>query len=92
MGMTVEASIPSRALAELATGPVDDDARKDEDHAGDTEEVHKVLWAGPVMACVRTAEDMNDDVGDAGKHHHHEPEHADQRDPTKFPHHLSLYR
>jgi len=91
MGMTVEASIPSRALAELATGAVDDDARQDEDHAGDTEEVREVLRAELVMACVRTAEHMNDDVEDAGKHHHHEPEHADQRDPTKFLD-LSLYR
>jgi hypothetical protein len=90
MGMTVETSIASRALAELATGAVNDDARQDKDHAGDTRQVRQVLWAELAMAFVRTGKKVNDDVEDAGEHHHSEPELADRRDATKFVH--DLYR
>jgi hypothetical protein len=87
MGMTVEASSASRSLAELATGAVDDDARQDENHAGDAEEVGEVLRAEAVMAGVRAGQQVHGDVEGTGPDHHHQPEPADARDPTQLLHH-----
>jgi hypothetical protein len=52
MGMTVEASISSRSLAELAAGAVDDDARQDENHAGEAENVGEVRQAASLVSRV----------------------------------------
>jgi hypothetical protein len=93
MGMTVEASSASRSLAELATGAVDDDTRQDEDHAGDPEDVGEMLRAEPVMAGVRAGHQVHGDIEGTCPDHHHEPELAEARDPTKLPSRpTALYR
>jgi hypothetical protein len=93
MGMTVEASSASRSLAELATGAVEDDARQDEDHAGDAEDVGEMLSAHAVMARVRAGQQVHGDVESTCPDHHHEPELAEARDPTKvLSHRNPLYR
>jgi hypothetical protein len=80
MGMTVEASIASRSLAELATGAADDDARQNEDHAGDTEQVGEMLRAECRMVVrVAIGHEVDRDIECAGDEHHGEANQADRR-------------
>ena len=71
-----------RALAVLAAGAVADDARKDEDHAGDTDHVRHVLRAESGVDVLARRTEMQDHVEcTAGCHHGKADEHQ-QREST----------
>jgi hypothetical protein len=85
MGMTVEASIASRSLAELATGAASDDARQDENHAADTQQMGEVLRAECRMAVrLNVGHEVDGGIGDPRNHHHGEAELAGQGNPPKL--------
>jgi len=90
--MTVGASSTNRSLAELATGAVDDDARQDENHAGDAEDVSQMLRADAVMAGVPAREEVSHDVEATGPDHRHQPEPAHAWHATQVAPHSPLYR
>jgi hypothetical protein len=69
MGIVVETSRGIRRAAELATGAVHDDARQDENHADDPEQVGDVLRAEPVVVGIGAGRRVNDHVHRAGRHH-----------------------
>src|SRR5574338_448344 len=91
MGMAVETStclVLERRNATLATGPVRDEPRQDEDHAGDTDEVGQVLdpeVVDVVVGRVSEAEPVHDDVERASDGHHREAEQHEDREPTNEP-------
>ena len=80
------------ALAELATGAADDDARQDEQHAGDTEQVSHVLQAElRVVVHGDVGHEMHADIEGTGSHHQAQAQLARQRNPTELAH-PALYR
>jgi hypothetical protein len=81
-------------VAELATGAVDDDARQDENHANDAEQVGGVLQAEPVVAGVIGGHQVNGNVADRSHHHQQQPGSAHCRQVTGFVQHslCALYR
>jgi hypothetical protein len=80
MGIGVETSRLGRRVAELATGAVDDDARQYQDHAGDTEEVGRVLRAELVVRGMGSGHQMHDHVKHAGREDQQEPDTARRRE------------
>jgi hypothetical protein len=79
MGIGVETSTLGRRAAELATGAIRDDARQDENHADDAQQVGSVLRADPVMTGVRAGGQVNDHVEDARGDHQEQPDAAHRR-------------
>jgi hypothetical protein len=72
----------------MATGSVRNEARKDEDHAGDTDQVRQVLHpevVDVVVGGVRQAQPVDDDVEDATHGHHGEAEQHQDGKPTDEP-------
>jgi hypothetical protein len=72
--------------AELATGAVDDDARQDEDHADDAEQVRQMLRAEVLvpMCGVGIGRQVDGDVEGQGPDHHDQSEAAEIRDDPSF--------
>jgi hypothetical protein len=94
--MAVGASLTDRRTpaAELAAGAVDDDARQDERHAGDTNHVRGVLGreAG-VRVVIRRAE-MDHDVRHATRRHQRQAEQhreGETSDPLYRKHGLEIH-
>jgi hypothetical protein len=94
MGIGVETSRLGRQTAELAASAVDDDARQDEDHAGDAEKVRSVLEAEAVVPAVLAGGQVHDCVECSGRQHQQQPDAADGRQVMGIPDQLShrLYR
>src|SRR5574338_17683 len=100
MGMAVETSTCLglwRRNAALVTGPAHDEARQDEDHAGDTDQMGQVLDSevvGVVVRRMREPEPVDDDVESAASGHHGEAEqHQDgesAREPERLYHQHTL--
>jgi hypothetical protein len=78
MGIGVETSRLGRRAAELATGAMCDDARQDEDHADDAQEMGGVLGAESVMPGVLAGRKVHDHVENTRDYHQLQP-HATQR-------------
>ena len=75
----------SRALAELATGAVDDDARQDEHHAGDTQQMGEMLQAKrSVVMRVDVGHDVDGHIKDSRDDHHGESKLAGQGKAPKL--------
>jgi hypothetical protein len=78
MGMAVRTSMVGRARAAMAADAVDDDARQDEGHACDADEVRDVLRREPPVNVVLDRAEVDHDVehapdghrGEADEHHH----------------------
>ena len=83
----------SRALAELATGAADDDARQDENHAGDTQQMGEMLRAQHRMGGMRVApaHEVDGDVADPRSNHQGEAELAGKGEAPKL-FETALYR
>ena len=70
--------------AELTAGAVDDDARQDEDHADDAEQVRQVLRAEVLVPGMAIRRQVNGGVQDQCRDHHHQSEAAEGRDGSGF--------
>jgi hypothetical protein len=86
MGIVVETSIGGRSRAALAADAVRDDARKDEDHACDADQVSGVLAAEPLVSVVaaRRAE-MDHDVENSTHGHERQTDEDHERKPPGLP-------
>jgi hypothetical protein len=92
MGMIVEASIASRTPAELATGAADDDARQDEHHAGDTQQMGEIPQAERRAAVrVDVGHQVDGHIKDTRDDHHGEAKLAGRGEAPKLIH-PALYR
>jgi hypothetical protein len=80
MGIGVETSRLWPRTAELATGAVNDDAREDESHADDAEQMGGVLWAEPVVAGVVAGHRVDDHVEGTGARHQEQATAAKERE------------
>jgi hypothetical protein len=84
MGIGVETSRLGRSAAELAAGAIDDDARQDEDHADNSQQVGGVLETEAVMPGVLTGSQMHDNVERTRRHHQQQPEATQRREGTRL--------
>jgi hypothetical protein len=71
-----------RALAVLTASAVSDDARQDEDHAGDTDHVRDVLRAEPGVHVLARRAEVQDHVERAAGCHHGEADEHQERELT----------
>lgn len=72
-----------RTRAALAAAAVDDDSHQDEDHAGDTEHVRKVLAHGSVVRFVSPAAEVKHDVDEPRRDHHGQTDLGSARHPEQ---------
>jgi hypothetical protein len=82
MGIVVETSMVGRSRAALAADAVRDDARKDEDHARDTDQVSDVLAAESLVRVVAARRaDVDDNVEGSTHGHERQADEDHERQP-----------
>jgi hypothetical protein len=90
MGMAVETSMAGRDGAAMAAGAVDDDARQDEGHAGEANQVRDVLGADHGVGLVAQRREVEHDIEDAARGHEAEAQEHHDRERSQVAH--VLYR
>jgi hypothetical protein len=83
MGIAVETSMKGRTRAAMAAGAVRHEPDQDEDHAGDTDQVRRVLGEKAFVGVVVAGRHhVDEDVQGASGHHDREAEPHEQREPA----------